>query len=247
VVVRAIYGTDGPVDGPTPWRAGSTREPQHVGATIRILLVDDHTLLRQGLASLLRGTAGMQVVGEAGNGRDAVTLAERLRPDVILMDIAMPLVNGVEATREIARRFPGIRVLVLGTPSYADQVVPILRAGAAGYLLKDSEAEELYRAIQAVHQGNCYFSPAVSGRLVDRLVSNRPPGRNCEQPLSAREREILDLVVDGFTNQEIAQRSCLSVKTVEAHKSHIIAKLGLRSTLELIKYGVRRQMLELDA
>lgn len=216
--------------------------------SIRLLVVDDHTLLRQGLVSLIEARSGMQVVGEAGNGRDAVQMAERLRPDVVLMDVAMPLMNGVDATRDIVRRVPGTRVLVLGTPAYEDQLVAILRAGATGFLLKDADADELFRAIQVVHQGNSYFSPAVSSRIVHTLFLAKRSGSPLgEQTLTAREREILDMVAEGHTNQSIARSMCVSVKTVEAHKAHIIGKLGLRGAIDLVKYAVRRQMSNLDA
>ncbi|MHB1005545.1 MAG: response regulator [Chloroflexota bacterium] len=216
-------------------------------ARIRVLLVDDHTLLRQGLASLVRARVGMQVVGEAGNGRDAVQMAELLRPDVVLMDMAMPDMNGLEATREISRRLPGTHVIILGSPAYADQLAPIVCAGAVGYLFKDTDAEELFIAVEAVARGNAYFGLEISTSLVRRGFPMRHGAGAAHQPLTSREREILDLVAEGYPNQEIGQQLCVSVKTVEAHKAHIIAKLGLRGALDLMKYAVRRQMTALGA
>lgn len=217
-------------------------------ARVRVLLVDDHSLLRQGLAALIDSRDGYEVVGQAGNGQEAVEMARQLRPDVVLMDIAMPVMNGIDATREITKQVPGVRVLVLSTPSYADQLLPILRAGASGYLLKDADAFELFHAIDAVNAGHAYFSPQVSSRMMHNLfLVERNGAKGMEEPLSTREREIVDLVADGCSNQEIAQRLCVSVKTVEAHKSHIIAKLGLKGTIDLVRYAVRRQMMDLDA
>ncbi|MDA8217881.1 MAG: response regulator transcription factor [Dehalococcoidales bacterium] len=222
--------------------------PRQETSAIRLLLVDDHTLFRQGLASLLKSRGGMEVVGQAGDGIEAVRLARQLQPDVVLMDISMPGMNGVDATREITRSLPGVRVLVLGTPSYTDQLMPILRAGAAGYLLKEADADELFRGIAAVHNGNSYFSPEVSTRLVQSMfVVGRSRLQPVHQPLTAREREILDLVAEGHPNQEIARRACVSVKTVEAHKANIIAKLGLKGAIDLVRYAVRKQMSELEA
>ncbi len=222
--------------------------PRQETTRIRVLVVDDHTLVRQGLVSLIGYRMGMQVVGEASNGRDALRLIAALHPDVVLIDIAMPLMSGVETTREITRCFPSVRILVLSTLSYADQLVPILRAGAAGYILKDADSAELFRAIEAVRYGSTYFSPAVSAHIVRKLLlTQRNHTSQPLQTLTVREREILNLIADGCSNQEIARRLCVSVKTVEAHKSHMIGKLGLKGALDLVRYAVRQQMTNLDA
>lgn len=248
VELRAIGEPGVAVNWLSPRADLTAATPRQDTTRIRVLVVDDHTLVRQGLVSLIGYRIGMQVVGEASNGRDALRLIPVLNPDVVLIDVAMPVMSGVETTREITRRFPGVRILVLSTLSYADQLVPILRAGAAGFILKDADSEELFRAIEAVHYGNTYFSPAVSSHIVRKLLV--PQRHQTSQPsptLTVREREILNLIADGYSNQEIAERLCVSVKTVEAHKSHMIGKLGLRGALDLVRYAVRQQMTDLDA
>lgn len=215
---------------------------------IRVLIADDHTLLRQGLRFLLEMRGNIEVVAEARNGREAVQKTEQFKPDIVLMDIGMPVMNGIEATRHIARRDRRTRVVILSTRMYEDYLSQILRAGASGYVLKDADAEELIRAIEQVHHGSSYVSPALSSTIVfDYLNGGRNHTRLEESDkLTSREREILQLIAEGQSNQQIAEQLCVSVKTVEAHKAHMIDKLGLRGSLALTRYAVQKQLLQVE-
>jgi DNA-binding NarL/FixJ family response regulator len=223
-------------------RAGSARP-------VRVLLADDHVLLRQSLRLLLEMHKEIEVVGEVDNGRDAIDAAAQLQPDVVLMDMRMPSLNGVEATRQIRKRAPSSRVLILTGASESEDVLDALRAGASGYVVKQSDINELLVAIQAVHRGNPYFSGAIAaGRTpAELLLAARSAPEAEPDPLTAREREILQLVAEGNANQAIAEQLFLSVKTVEAHKAHIMAKLRLQNRTDLIRYALRKGIISLDA
>ena len=208
---------------------------------LRILLADDHTVVRQGLRKVLEERPEWQVVAEAGNGRDAVRLAEELRPDVAVVDVAMPLLNGIEATRQITKRAPQTKVLVLSMYSDEAYVTQMLKAGALGYLLKDSADVDLLQAVQAVSQGKSFFSPAVARLMSDDYARQR--GENLVdryESLSEREREIFQLVAEGKTNKEIAALLFISPSTVETHRARIMEKLDLHSAAEIVLYAVRR-------
>ncbi len=211
---------------------------------IRVLIVDDHTVLRDTLRLLLEMNGEVEVVGEAGDGRQAIELAETLKPDVVLMDTAMPGLNGIEATIQIRKRQPRTKVLILSGYGHEDQVRAALRAGASGYVLKSSSADELLLAIRTVNQSNTYLSQSLAegDRLRSYLVNsdNKVKG---EGALSAREREVLQLIAEGSTNRAIAERLFISVKTVEAHKEHIVQKLGVRGSAELIRYAIRKGLI----
>jgi two-component system, NarL family, response regulator NreC len=217
--------------------------------TIRVLIADDHTVLRQALRYMLEAHPGLEVVGEASNGREAVDLAEKLRPDVVLMDTVMPGLNGIEATRQIRRRLPKVKVLMLTGYQEDEQVAGALKAGASGYVIKKSEIDELLLGIQAVHRGNPYFSSSIGdGDLTDylwQLKSNS--GRVGYDLLTAREREVLQLIAEGSSNQRIADDLYISVKTVEAHRAHIMTKLHAKNRTDLIRYALRRGLVALDA
>jgi DNA-binding NarL/FixJ family response regulator len=209
--------------------------------SLRILLADDHTLVRQGLRKVLEEQPDWQVVAEAGDGREAVRQAEMQRPDVAIIDVAMPLLNGIETTRQIARRSPGTRVLVLSM--YADEayVTQMLAAGASGYLLKDSADVDLFEAVSAVAQGTSFFSPAIAGLMQhDDAWPRRDRNLDRYETLSDREREIFQLVAECKTNKEIAALLFISPSTVETHRARIMDKLDLHSAAEIALYAVRR-------
>ena len=209
---------------------------------LKILIADDHTLVRQGLRKILEGQPGWEVVAEAGDGREAVQQAIQLRPDVVILDLAMPRLNGVEAVQQIERRAPGVRVLVLSM--YADEayVTRAVRAGAAGYLLKDSADADLIRAVSAVAQGKSFFSPTVARIILDeygrQLAAKGVTDRF--DTLSEREREVFQLIAEGYTNKEVADLLHISPATVETHRAHIMEKLDLHSTAELVLCAVRK-------
>jgi len=195
-------------------------------------------MLRETLRLLLETRSELTVVGEACDGREAIDLADTLRPDVILMDASMPGLNGIEATAVIHRRLPRTRIIMLTGYAYEDRVAAALAAGADGYVLKSSTSAELLRAIAHVHSDKRHLSAGLVGRTANRSTSARAPADGV--PLSAREREVLQLVAEGYTNVGLARRLFISVKTVEAHKEHIVQKLGIRGTAELIRYAIRK-------
>jgi DNA-binding NarL/FixJ family response regulator len=209
-------------------------------ALVRILLADDHTIVRHGLRRMLEERPEWQVVAEACDGRQAVKLAEQHKPDVAIIDVAMPLLNGIEATRQLVRRVPGLRVLILSMHVDEIYVTQILKAGAAGYLLKDSADTDLFQAVAAVAHGQSFFSPAIARLMVDEYVRPRPEGVDRYETLSDREREIFQLVAEAKTNKEIAALLGISVTTVETHRAKIIQKLDLHSAAEIALYAVRR-------
>jgi two-component system response regulator NreC len=203
---------------------------------IHILLADDHAVVRQGFKMILAAQPDMEIVGEAGNGREAVELAGTLQPDVIVMDVAMPELNGIEATRRLADTSPRTRVLALSMHKDSVYVREILRAGARGYLLKDSIASDLLAAVRAVARGEGYLSPGVSDAVLDDYR------RHVTDPidlLTSREREVLQMIAEGKTNKDIANILKLSVYTVDAHRGHIMEKLNLHSGNELVRFAVR--------
>lgn len=202
--------------------------------TIRVLIADDHTLYREGVRTMLLSAPGIEVVGEAADGDQVIAQAERLQPDIILMDIKMPGVNGVEATRRILNTSPHIGILIVTMFDDDDSVFAAMRAGARGYLLKDADLDELVRAISAVHRGEAIFSPAIARRMA-QYFATRSEGANQAFPeLTEREREILTLMAQGRTNEEIATRLVLSLKTVRNHVSNIFTKLQVSDRVQAI-------------
>ena len=206
---------------------------------IRALLADDHTLVRAGIRGLLRGLPGVEVVGEAEDGPEALRLAESLRPDVVLLDIGMPGLNGLEVAGRLAALDPSIRVLILSMHTSEEYVLRALRAGCAGYLLKRSAVSELEVAVRAVARGETYLSPAVSKQVVDDYVGRTGGATDPIDALTPRQREILQLVAEGNTSKEIAERLGLSFKTVEAHRAQIMERLGVRDLAGLVRFAVR--------
>ena len=211
-------------------------------ARVRILLADDHTLVRQGLRKLLEERPDWEVIAEAGDGREAVRLAEQHKPDVAILDVAMPLLNGIEATRQITRRVPGTRVLVLSMHADEAYVTQILQAGATGYLLKDSADVDLLKAVGEAARGKSFFSPAIARVMLDDYVRQLADKGVTDRydALSEREREIFQLIAEAKTNKEIAALLNVSPSTVETHRAHIMEKLDLHSAAEIVLYAVRR-------
>jgi DNA-binding NarL/FixJ family response regulator len=211
-------------------------------ARIRILLADDHTVVRQGLRKLLEERPDWEVIAEAGDGREAVRLAEQHKPDVAILDVAMPLLNGIEATRQITKRLPGTRVLVLSMHADEAYVTQILQAGATGYLLKDSADVDLLKAVSEAAKGRSFFSPAIARVMLDDYVRQLADKGVTDryELLSEREREIFQLIAEAKTNKEIAALLNVSPSTVETHRAHIMEKLDLHSAAEIVLYAVRR-------
>ena len=209
---------------------------------IRILLGDDHTVVRQGLRKILETQADWEVVAETSDGRDAVTRAIELQPDVVVLDIGMPLLNGIEATRQIVRRLPNAGVLVLSMHSDESFITRALQAGARGYLLKDSADTDLINGVAAVAAGKSFFSPAAAKVMLDDYLRHLAKKGIVDryEALSGREREIFQLIAEAHSNKAIADRLSISVATVETHRSHILQKLDVHSTAELVLYAVRR-------
>lgn len=214
----------------------------------RVLLADDHRIIREGLRSLLQKQSDMEVVDEAQDGITAVRLTEKLRPDIVIMDIGMPDLNGIEAARQIITRVKGVKVIALSMHSDKRFVLEMLKAGASGYLLKDCAFEELVDAIRAVCTGQIYLSHRVTGVVVDEFLHHNRPGSDTSAYalLSAREREVLQLLAEGNTTKSIAASLNVSAKTIETHRQQIMEKLNLHSVAELTKYAIKEGLTSLD-
>lgn len=213
---------------------------------LKILIGDDHTLVRQGIRKILEERQDWSVVGEAHDGREAVKLATELRPDVVVLDVQMPEMNGIDAAAQIVRKLPGVPVLMLSMHADDGSIIRALRAGARGYLLKDSADTDLIRAVTAVSAGESFFSPVVASVMLDdyvRHLADKGAGDRYEA-LSEREREVFQLVAEGKSNKRVAELLCISPTTVETHRSHILQKLDLHSTAELVLFAVRRGIIQ---
>jgi len=208
--------------------------------TISVLLVDDHPVVRQGLRALLETSHDIVIVAEAGDGREAFEQAKKHKPAVVLMDLALPGMNGIEATRQIASEVPGTRVLMLSTYSHDESVSRAVQAGAFGYLLKQTATNDLVEAIRSVHRGTRYFSPNIARRLHNRFPQGLEPGRRPKETrsLTTRETEVLQLIADGYSNKEIGAELGISVKTVEKHRQQVMNKLGIHETAGLTRYAM---------
>ncbi len=214
---------------------------------IKVMLVDDHQIVRVGLRSLLAAEVDMEVVAEAENGREVLNMVRERQPQVIIMDISMPDLNGIDATRQILSEYPAIKVIALSMHSDSLFVLNMLKAGASGYLLKDCALEELVKAIRTVVAQKTYLSPGVSDVVIKDFVSNwSTPNTSAFSILTAREREVLQLMAEGKSTNQIADCLCVSVKTVEAHRKQIMNKSGIHSVAELTKYAIRQGLTSLE-
>ena len=213
---------------------------------IKVLLADDHTILRDGIRSLIEDEPDMEVVGEAEDGITVVKLADSLKPDVILMDLAMPLLNGLEATRQIRKNQPGAKILILTMHENEEYIRQVLAAGAMGYILKDAAARELLGAIRSVHKGEVVLSPAITRLIVtDYLRWGDLSAHEPSDGLTDRERQILQLIAEGYTNKQIADILSISIKTVQAHRLNLMKKLDLHDRGELIKYAIQKKIIDI--
>lgn len=216
---------------------------------IRILLADDHAILRAGLVRLLNEESDIEVVGEADNGREAVQKVQELHPDIVLMDIGMPVMNGMEATKQIKKRNQEVKILVLTMHDNEEYLFQVLQAGASGYVLKKAADSDLVNAIHVVSRGDCFLYPSAAKMVVEDYLEKLKHGQeptSTFDTLTDREREILTLVAEGYTNREIAEALFISVKTVETHKANIMEKLNLHKRAELVKYAIKKGMLQVD-
>jgi DNA-binding NarL/FixJ family response regulator len=211
---------------------------------IRVLVADDHAIVREGVHQLLAQQPDIEVVGEAADGAQALAMARRLKPDLVLMDIGMPGMNGLEATRALKAERPQTNVLVLTMQEGEEYFFHLLEAGASGYVLKGASSAELLSAIRAVQQGGVYLNPMMTKQVL-RDVLRRPDQTNAaSDPLTPREREVLKLIAEGKTNREIADELVLSLNTVQTHRQHIMEKLNLHNRTELVKYAIRRGLIQ---
>lgn len=209
---------------------------------IRVLVVDDHTVVRDGISALLALAGDMEVVGEANNGSQAIELVKKLKPSVVLMDIAMPVMGGLEATRRILKDFPETKILVLTQYDDKEYFLPVIESGASGFISKAAASSELVTGIRSVYRGDSFLSPSVTKLLIE-AYQRSITDKNSHDPyndLTQRERDIFKLLVEGHTTQEIADSLVISPKTVEGHKTNLMAKLGVRNRFELIKYALHK-------
>ncbi|MBE7473711.1 MAG: DNA-binding response regulator [Anaerolineae bacterium] len=216
---------------------------------IKILLADDHTIVRKGIRSLLDGEADIEVVDEAENGREVLEKVEKLLPDIVLMDSTMPVLNGLEATRQLTKRFPQVKVLVLTMHTNEEYILQFLQAGASGYLVKQSAPQELVSAIQSVHRGDIFLSPAISRTIVEEYIRQAKISDKEDRydQLTDREREVLQLIVEGFSNREIAERLNISLKTAGVHRINLMHKLNIHNLTELTKFAIRKGIISLES
>ena len=212
----------------------------------KIVIAEDHTILRAGLRALLSGQNDLEVIGEAGDGREAVRKIDTLQPDLLLIDLSMPKLNGIDAIREIKSQHPEIKIIVLTVHKSDEYIIAALKAGANGYMLKDASQNELLLAIDYVINGKTFLSPSISDKVVDAFLNTDKKDKPAAvlDNLTAREREILKLVAEGNTNKKIAEHLCISLKTVEKHRSNLMQKLDLRNTAALTAYAIAKKMVD---
>ncbi|HLA23809.1 MAG TPA: response regulator transcription factor [bacterium] len=212
----------------------------------KILIVDDHAIVREGVRMILAKENDLEVVGEAGDGQQALELTERVRPDVVIMDISMPGMGGIEATQTVRARHPEVQVLALTMHEDETYVFQLLRAGAAGYVLKRAAAQDLVQAVRAAAKGEAFLYPSIARKVVEDYLRRVETGEERERydGLTTREKEILTLIAQGLSNQQIAEKLFISIKTVQTHRAHILEKLGLHDRTELVRYAIRKGLIE---
>ncbi len=215
---------------------------------IRVLLVDDHTIVRQGLARLLEEKPELKVVGEATNGHTAIEKAKKLRPDVIILDIAMPRMNGIEAAKRLRKQLPAAKILILSMYSHEHYIHELLETGISGYLLKDSSGRDIIKAIHAAMKNETFLSPSISKVLVETYRSPRKSSPRTERykKLSDREREVFQLIAEGHSTRQIADMLCVSISTIKSHRSNIMEKLDIDSPVKLIRFAIRLGLVDPD-
>jgi len=216
---------------------------------IKIFLVDDHQLVRDGIKALLTGAGSIDIIGEATNGTELLEKIRKVQPDIILMDISLPDISGIELTKTLNREFPSVRILILSMYTNEDFVFNAIKAGAKGYLPKNTSRRELLDAIGAIYDGQEFFSDSISKVILKSFLRQATQPESAsekrQQPLTKREQEILKLFAEGLNNKEISTKLNISIRTVESHKNHIINKLGLKSTVEMVKFAIRNKIVEL--
>jgi DNA-binding NarL/FixJ family response regulator len=213
---------------------------------IRVLLADDHKLVRAGFRAMLTTLGNVEVVAETGDGREALELLEKHRPDIALVDITMPSLTGLEVAKRVRRDFPDVRVIILSMHTTEDYIARAIRAGVAGYLLKNADPVELELAIRAALKGDMYLSPAVSKQMVENYMRRLGPDDSLQEPLTARQREILQLIAEGKTTKDIASLLDVSVKTIETHRKQLMDRLGIHDVAGLVRYAIRCGIIKPD-
>ena len=219
---------------------------------VRVILADDHKLVRAGIKSLLESSGGISVIGEADNGREVIKLTEQLNPDIVFLDIAMPELNGLQAAEKIIKDFPDVAIAILSMHLDEEYVIQALKAGASGYLLKDSAPGELKTAVETISKGKIYISPAIPREMIDEYQRRLKTASSPEEVLtstdilSTRQKEVLQLIAEGNSTREIAEKLFISVKTVETHRSQIMKKLGIKDIPGLVKYAIKKGILRID-
>lgn len=213
----------------------------------KIVIAEDHTILRDGLRALISSQNNLEVIGEAGDGREAVRIVDNLEPDLLLIDLSMPKMNGIEAIKEIKNQHPDIKVIILTVHKSDEYIFASLKAGANGYMLKDASQNELLQAIQYVLNGKSFISPSISDRVIDAYLNAAPKDTTFSvlDNLTSREREILKLIAEGYTNKQIADHLCISLKTVEKHRANLMNKLDLRNTAALTTFAIENGLVVL--
>ena len=213
----------------------------------KIVIAEDHTILRDGLRALISSQNNLEVIGEAGDGREAVRIVDNLEPDLLLIDLSMPKMNGIEAIKEIKNQHPDIKIIILTVHKSDEYIFASLKAGANGYMLKDASQNELLLAIQYVLNGKSYISPSISDRVIDAYLNTAPKDTTFSvlDNLTSREREILKLIAEGYTNKKIADHLCISLKTVEKHRGNLMNKLDLRNTAALTTFAIENGLVSL--